>query len=134
MSNRDKTLDAQETSDNQNFGYRRRRWYHRRDFRFIGLVVVFVLLFQGYGYLTGPSRIGDKLNQVIEAGEKKLDILVWAKFPAEAFHMELYQTLGAIRGEMDGAVRLGGITPGDVRFLSRKYWIKNIDLAPPEKF
>jgi len=134
MSNRDKTLDAQETSDNQNSGYRRRRWYHRRDFRFIGLVVVFVLLFQGYGYLTGPSRIGDKLNQVIEAGEKKLDILVWAKFPAEAFHMELYQTLGAIRGEMDGAVRLGGITPGDVRFLSRKYWIKNIDLAPPEKF
>ncbi len=97
-------------------------------------MVVFVLLFQGYGYLTGPSRIGDKLNQVIEAGEKKLDILVWAKFPAEAFHMELYQTLGAIRGEMDGAVRLGGITPGDVRFLSRKYWIKNIDLAPPEKF
>ena len=134
MSNRDKTLDAQETSDNQNSGYRRRRWYHRRDFRFIGLVLLFVLLFQGYGYLTGPSRIGDKLNQVIGAGEKKLDILVWAKFPAEAFHMELYQTLGAIRGEMDGAVRLGGITPSDVRFLSRKYWIKNIDLAPPEKF
>ena len=127
-------MDAQETNDIQISGYRRRRWYHRRDFRFIGLVVVFVLLFQGYGYLTGPSRIGDKLNQVIEAGEKKLDILVWAKFPAEAFHMELYQTLGAIRGEMDGAVRLGGITPGDVRFLSRKYWIKNIDLAPPEKF
>ncbi len=68
MSNRDKTLDAQETSDNQNSGYRRRRWYHRRDFRFIGLVVVFVLLFQAYGYLTGPSRIGDKLNQVLEAG------------------------------------------------------------------
>ena len=62
-----------------------------------------------------------------------MDILVWANFPAEAFHMELYQKLGAIRGEQEGAVRLGGVRPGDIKFLSRKYWIKNIDIAPPEK-
>ena len=113
-------------------GFRIRRWYHRRDVRFVGLIVVFVVAFQGYGYFTGPSRISESLQTALRAGEKKVDVLIWANFPAEAFHMELYQTMGAIRGEMDGAVRLANVEPKDIKFLSRKYWIKNIDLAPPE--
>ena len=114
-------------------GFQRRRWYNQRDFKFIAAVVIFVVLFQGYGFLTGPTRIGEKLQQAIDAGETKLEILVWANFPAEAFHMELYQQLGAIRGEQEGAVRLAGVRPLDVKFLSRKYWIKIMDVAPPEK-
>ncbi|MEE2745989.1 MAG: hypothetical protein VX617_03805 [Pseudomonadota bacterium] len=114
-------------------GFRIKRWYHRRDIRFIGLVVLFLLTFQAYGYIKGPSRITENLQKALQTGEAKLDILVWAYFPAEAFHMELYQTLGAIRGELDGAVRLAGVTPSDVRFLSRKYWIKTLDLVPLDK-
>jgi hypothetical protein len=96
-------------------------------------VIAFVLFFQSYGFVTGPSRISDKLSGAMASGQEKIDILIWAKFPAEAFHMELYQTLGAIRGELDGAVRLGRVKPQDIKFLSRKYWIEKIDLAPPEK-
>ena len=110
-----------------------RRWYHRRDVRFVGLIVVFLGAFQVYGYLTGPSRISDNLQKVLGSGEKKVDILIWAHFPAEAFHMELYQTIGAIRGKVDGAIKLANVKSQDIRFLSRKYWIKNIDLALPEK-
>ena len=113
--------------------FKRRRWYNQRDVKFIAAVIIFVVVFQGYGFYTGPSRIGINLQQAIETGDKKLDILVWANFPAEAFHMELYQKLGAIRGEQEGAVRLGGIRPRDVKFLSRKYWIKNMEIAPPEE-
>jgi|GEM_PF-6664164 hypothetical protein len=29
-------------------------------------------------------------------------------------------------------VRLGRVKPQDIKFLSRKYWIEKIDLAPPE--
>ena len=112
---------------------KRRRWYNQRDFRFIAVVLSFLVLFQGYGFFTGPSRIGENLQQAIETGETKLEILVWAKFPAEAFHMELYQKLGAIRGEQEGAVRLAGVRPSDVQFLSRKYWIKTMEVAPPQK-
>ena len=46
--------------------------------------------------------------------------------------MELYQTIGVIRGEMGGAVRLANVEPKDIKYPSKKYWIKNIDLAPPE--
>ena len=113
--------------------FKRKRWYNQRDVKFISAVLVFVVIFQSYGLITGPSRVSDNLQQVLDSGEKKLDILVWANFPAEAFHMELYQKLGAIRGEQEGAVRLGGVRPGDIKFLSRKYWIKNIDIAPPEE-
>ena len=112
---------------------RNRRWYHRRDVRFVGLIIAFLGAFQVYGYLTGPSRISDNLQTVLGSGEKKVDVLIWAHFPAEAFHMELYQTLGAIRGEVDGAIKLANVKPQDIKFLSRKYWIKNIDLAPPGK-
>jgi hypothetical protein len=113
--------------------FQRRRWYHQRDFRFLLVVVIFIFLFQGYGFFSSSSRIGEKLEAAISSGETKLEILVWAKFPAEAFHMELYQTLGAIRGEQQGAVRLAGVVPSDIKFLSRKYWIKTIEIAPPEK-
>jgi len=112
--------------------FRRRRWYHRRDARFIGLVVAFIVAFHGFGFLTGPGKITDKLEAEMAKG-KEVDVLVWAKFPAEAFHMEIYQELGALSGEQDGAVRVGGIMPDGIEFLARKYWIDRIDLAPHRK-
>ena len=60
----------------------------------------------------------DKLKTAMIAGNK-IDVLVWAKFPTEAFHMEIYQELGAY-GEQDGAVRVGGVMPGELNSC-RKY-------------
>ena len=111
-------------------GFKRRRWYHRRDFRFVAFVVACILVFQVHGFATGPGKVTDKLKTAMIAGNK-MDVLVWAKFPAEAFHMEIYQELGALSGEQDGAVRVGGVMPGGVEFLARKYWIDKIDLALP---
>ena len=111
-------------------GFKRRRWYHRRDIRFIGLVIACIIAFQVYGLATGPDKGSENLKAKM-SNSQKIDILVWAKFPAEAFHMEIYQELGALSGEQDGAVRVGGVMPEGVEFLARKYWIKKIDLAPP---
>ncbi|MEK9678441.1 MAG: hypothetical protein VW169_08630 [Rhodospirillaceae bacterium] len=113
-------------------GFRRRRWYHRQDVRFIGVVAAFVVAFQLYGYLTGPSRISSDLSRLMEQQEK-IDIKVTAKFKAEAFHMEIYQDVGAIRGEDGDAVIVSGVRPSDIRFLARKYWIKSIELAPSRR-
>ena len=113
--------------------FRRRRWYHRRDIRFIAVVVAFVIVFQTYGYLTGSSRITGQLQSVLDGGAEKVDILIWAKFPAEAFHMEIYQKVGSMRGGVGDAVKLARVKAEDVRFLSRKYWIDRIELAPPAK-
>ena len=111
-------------------GFKRRRWYHRRDFRFVAFVIAGILTFQFYGFVTGPGKVTDKLKTAMVSGNK-MDVLVWAKFPAEAFHMEIYQELGALSGEQEGAVRVGGVMPKGIEFLSRKYWIHKIDVAPP---
>ncbi|MAI10428.1 MAG: hypothetical protein CBD27_06295 [Rhodospirillaceae bacterium TMED167] len=111
-------------------GFKRRRWYHRRDFRFVAFVIACIVAFQSYGFATGPGKVTDKLKTAM-ISDNKMDVLVWAKFPAEAFHMEIYQELGALSGEQDGAVRVGGVMPQGVEFLARKYWIDKIDLAPP---
>lgn len=113
--------------------FRRRRWYHRRDVRFVSLVVAFVIAFNGIGYVTGPSRITEALHAAIDSGTEKIDVLIWAKFPAEAFHMEIYQKYGRIQGNEGDAIRLARVKPADIRFMSRKYWIDRIDLAPPKK-
>ena len=110
-------------------GFRRRRWYHRRDVRFVSLIAAFVIAFQAYGYITGPSRIGGDVQARIDQGAETIDILVTANFKAEAFHMEIYQELGALAGEEGDAVIVRRVSPDEIRFLSRKYWIKSIDLA-----
>ena len=79
----------------------------KRIFDFVAFVVACIVAFQFYGFAT---KVTDKLKTAMIAGNK-IDVLVWAKFPAEAFHMEIYQELGALSGEQDGAVRVGGVMP-----------------------
>ena len=109
--------------------FKRRRWYHRRDIRFVALIAAFIIVFQAFGYITGPSRITPKLHAAIDGGAKTVNILVWAKFPAEAFHMERFQAVGVVRGNVGDAVWLTRVKPGDIHSLARKYWIAKIDLA-----
>jgi hypothetical protein len=113
--------------------FKRRRWYHRRDIRFVALIAAFIIVFQSFGYITGPSRITPKLHSAIDGGAKTVDILIWAKFPAEAFHMERFQVIGLFRGDVGDAIWLTGVKPDDIRSLARKYWIDKIDLASPAK-
>ena len=37
------------SNDNPETEFRKKRWYHRRDVRFVGLVIAFVLFFQYAG-------------------------------------------------------------------------------------
>jgi hypothetical protein len=122
-----------ETGVIKDASFRRRRWYHRRDLRFIGLVLAFVVVFNSYGLISGPSRIGDDLQAAIDSGAKKVNILIRAKFPAEAFHMEIYQKIGVFRGDVGDAIMVTNVNPSDIQILSRKYWIEKISLAPPLK-
>ena len=113
--------------------FKRRRWYHRRDIRFVALIAAFIIVFQSFGYITGPSRITPKLHAVIDGGAKYVNILVWAKFPAESFHMERFQAIGVMRGIVGDAIWLTRVKPGDVHSLARKYWIAKIGLAAAAK-
>ena len=109
--------------------FRRRRWHHRRDVRFLIVVGVLVALYIGQGFVSGPSRISERLQARLDQDPATVDILVTAKFPAEAFHMDKYQNYGGVRGTKGKTTALYKVTPDSVRKLSRYYWIDNIDLA-----
>ncbi len=82
------------------------------------------------GHLTGPSRISDRLQAALDAGPKRVNIVVTAKFPPEEFHMGIYQDVGAMRGSKGKSSTLFQVKPRDVKMLARHYWIIRIDLAP----
>ncbi len=109
--------------------FRRRRWYHRRDIRFVTVVAAILAAYSGYGYATGPGRITDRLRVALDRDPATVDIRVTAKFPPEIFHIGVYQNHGAMRGTEGSTTTLFRVTPGDVRALSRKYWVERVDLV-----
>ncbi len=109
--------------------FRRRRWYHRRDIRFLIVVAAILAAYFGYGYVTGPGRITDRLQAALDKEPPTVNIRVTAKFAPEAFHIGVYQDLGSMRGNEGNTTTLFKVTPADTRKLSRKYWIERVDLA-----
>ena len=113
---------------------RRRAWYQRRDILFIAFVLAILLVSQVYGLVTGPTRITGALSAALDQNPKKLNLLVTANFPPERFHSNVYNTIGVQRGTNGSTTVLVRVKPSDVRWISMQYWIKQVDLAPPQKF
>lgn len=109
---------------------RPRRWHHRRDVRFVMLVAGILLAYQAYGYAVGPGHITDRLHARMAENPKRINIAVTSNFPPEAFHMGIYQAYGSMRGTEGATAILYRVKPGDIAYLSRRYWIQSIDLAP----
>ena len=113
--------------------FRRRRWHHRRDIRFLIVVAAILGLYLGHGYVNGPQRITDRLHERLDRNPARINVLVTSKFPPEAFHMGVYQNVGSMRGSTGRTTTLYRVEPADIRALSRRYWIERIDLAPDGK-
>ena len=112
---------------------KRRAWYQRRDVLFVAFIAVIWLGAQGYGLVTGPTRITDGLKAALEENPKSLDLLVTANFPPERFHSNVYNTIGVQRGTEGATTLLVRVKPSDVRWISKQYWIKQVDLSPQDK-
>ena len=110
---------------------RRRRGEHP-TVRFLALAVAVLTAYHGYLYLTGPSRMTDRLRARLAQGPPTVNVLVTAKFPPEEFHIRLLQQVGNMRGVEGSTAKLYTITPANVRYVSRHYWIRGIDLAPDD--
>jgi len=108
---------------------RKRRWYFRRDARFLIFVGLCMSVYYGYGFVTGPARISDRLQAALEQNpDQPVNIVVTSKFPPEAFHLNIYQDLGSTRGSEGNYAVLHKVWPASVRKLSRYYWVEKVDL------
>ena len=111
----------------------KRSWHRRREIRFMLFVAAMLVIFWSWGLIQGPSRIAPPLAEKNSQGNTPVDLVVTSKFPAEEFHMGIYQEIGEIRGVERNDTFLYRVKPADVRMLSRKYWIETIRIAPPIK-
>ena len=108
------------------------RWGEHPTVRFLALAVALLVAYNGYLYLSGPSRMTDRLRARLAEGPRTVHVLVTAKFPPEEFHIRLLQQVGNMRGVEGSTAKLYTITPANVRYVSRHYWIRGIDLAPDD--
>ena len=109
---------------------KKKNWSEHPTLRFLMAALVLFGLYWGYGYLSGPSRITDRLQARLSENPAEVNITVTTKFPPEEFHISIYQRLGSMRGVRESTAALYTVTPGDVRILSQYYWMDKIDLIP----
>ena len=98
--------------------------------RFLLLVVAVLVAYHGYLFVTAPSRMTERLRVRLHERPQTVNVLVTAKFPPEEFHVRLFQQVGNMRGVEGSTAKLYGVSPADVRYIARHYWIRTIDLAP----
>ena len=120
-------------TDSAKSTFKRKRWYHRRDLRFISMVASVLIIFYGFGYATGEQKLSDDLLAKISESDSSINIFVEARFAPEAFHMSIYQRVGNVRGSVKAVTTLYRVRPRAIKMLSRKYWVKSISAAPNQK-
>lgn len=108
----------------------RRKWIEHPTIRFFSVAFVLLAIYWGFGYVTGPGRITDRLHARLAQNPAQVNIAVTSKFPPEEFHISIYQRLGSMRSVKESTAFLHTVTPANVRYLSQYYWISNIDLIP----
>ena len=108
------------------------RWGEHPTIRFLALAFALLAVYNGYLYLTGPSRMTDRLRARLAQRPATVNVLVTAKFPPEEFHIRLLQQVGNMRGVEGSTAKLYAVSPVNVRYISRHYWIHWIDLAPDD--
>ena len=108
------------------------RWGEHPTLRFLALALALLAAYNGYLYVTGPSRMTDRLRARLAQGPVRVNVLVTAKFPPEEFHIRLLQQVGNMRGVEGSTAKLYTVSPVDIRYISRHYWIHRIDLAPDD--
>lgn len=109
---------------------RARRWHRRRDLRFLMVVGAVLAAYYGYGHATSAGRITDRLHARLAEGPGRVNIVVTTGFAPEAFHMGVYQRYGSMRGTQGNGAILFRVRQSDVAWLSRRYWVEKVDLAP----
>jgi hypothetical protein len=71
-----------------------------------------------------------RLHEQLARNPAELNITVTTIFPPEEFHISIYQRLASMRGVEESTAALYTMTPGNIRTLSRYYWVEKLDLIP----
>ena len=92
-------------------------------------LVVVTLLWAGWeSYLTlsAADRLDGALARELERGGL-VNVAVTLGFAPEDFHIRIFQAHGIVSGVKGTTVLLNRVPAGDVRTISRYYWVQRIE-------
>ena len=93
-------------------------------------VILFLIVWNGYGWVTGPSRITPGLQAELAAAQRPYyDVAVQLPFPPRQYHIRLFQSYGTFAGANGNVALIRRITPARIIDISHNYWVQRIDLA-----
>ena len=86
------------------------------------VVAVCYLAWQLWLTIAAPHKIA-----AFSGGAEKVNILVVLPFPAERFHVQLFQTYGRVSGTQENAVEVRGVKRADLTTVARPYWVTRVE-------
>ena len=97
-----------------------------RTGRFLLVVVLLWVAWETYLAVSAGRRLDPELGRELERGDL-VNIAVTLGFAPEDFHIRVFQTYGIVSGVKGTTVRLNRVAPGDVKKMSRYYWVQRIE-------
>jgi hypothetical protein len=97
-----------------------------RTARFLIVVALLWTGWEGYLAISAARRLDPQLAREVERGGL-VNIAVTLGFAPEDFHIRIFQGHGIVSGVKGTTVRLNRVAPGDVKKMSRYYWVQRIE-------
>jgi hypothetical protein len=97
-----------------------------RTGRFLLVVALLWVAWEAYLAISATRRLDAGLARELERGEL-VNVAVTLGFAPEDFHIRIFQTHGIVSGVKGTTVRLNRVAPGDVKKMSRYYWVQRIE-------
>ena len=98
----------------------------RRTARFLIVVLVLALGWQAFLWVGATRRLDPALAHALDGGGV-FNVAVTLGFAPEDFHIRIFQGHGIVSGVKGTTVLLNRVPAGDVKSISRYYWVQRIE-------
>jgi hypothetical protein len=99
--------------------------FNKKTLVILAAILIAFISWQTYIYKSAEAKIPPPLKQSLQQ-KNRLNIAVELNFPAEEFHIRLFQRYGTVTNVKGNSVNILRITPDNVKKVTRYYWVKSV--------
>jgi hypothetical protein len=93
--------------------------------RFVLALLGLYLGWQVWLTLAAPGKIDS-----FPGDRERVNVLATLPFPAERFHVLVFQGYGRVSGTTGNTVEIRGVRRDDLRAIARHYWVRRVEPLP----
>jgi hypothetical protein len=93
--------------------------------RFVLAVIALSLAWQVWLTLAAPRKIAP-----FPGDRERVNVLATLPFPAERFHVLVFQGYGRVSGTAGNTVEIRNVRRSDLRAIARHYWVRRVEPLP----